>query len=261
MAAHAVTGLTQIIAGARTMPDDQFFGILRSALDLSCWTEDLDLDLWRNLDHYCQSYEQTKSGSYRWIVQDVAIAALPFYVIKWSMLGFPGTREQWHSYYNDTRDAAEDVYLRWEAETTKMIEEQSAPLPLPVTGVVSQHSLESWALDNETVDLDWEEHLATCESEDHDDCGYESYEPTLLLGNWKKDEKGQYNADWHGDEDYAAIFNTGLGTVQVVWSEHTKMCRKCSPCYPFQGDLDTPGDDYLAYNMPPEMWREDDNVS
>ena len=44
-------------------------------------------------------------------------------------------------------------------------------------------------------------------------------------------------------------------TTQVVASEWVAKCRMCSPCFPGQGDLDSPGD-FLTYSLPPKMYGE-----
>ena len=52
--------------------------------------------------------------------------------------------------------------------------------------------------------------------------------------------------------EYSLI--VGETYTQVVWSKQTKRCTLCSPCYPGQGDLDTPGD-FLSYDLPPEAYE------
>jgi hypothetical protein len=122
-----------------------------------------------------------------------------------------------------------------------------------ITGVAQNNHvlwLDEELTDSNAIDLAWEEHLAECKDEDHDRCGPQE-RGDMLIGSWKKDEDGKYEPDETGE--YAAIvreFNT-----QVVWSKHTRRVALCSPCYPGQGDLDTPGE-YLAFDLPPELYKE-----
>ncbi len=87
----------------------------------------------------------------------------------------------------------------------------------------------------------------------NDDIGLEIAQGDLLIGSWKINEKGEYEPDENGE--YAALWRGESGYIQVVWSKYHKQCHKCSPCFPLQGDLDTPGDDYTAYTLPPEFWN------
>jgi hypothetical protein len=78
---------------------------------------------------------------------------------------------------------------------------------------------------------------------------------TQLYGSWKKDENGQYEPDLNGE--YAAIYDSNDNIIQVVWSKNIfKACRRCSPCYPGQGDLDADGFDYLCYCLPLDCLSE-----
>ena len=81
------------------------------------------------------------------------------------------------------------------------------------------------------------------------DC-YNSDTGTLLIGGWKQDEQGKYFPN--ETSEYSLI--VGETYTQVVWSKQTKRCTLCSPCYPGQGDLDTPGD-FLSYDLPPEAYE------
>ena len=68
----------------------------------------------------------------------------------------------------------------------------------------------------------------------------------LLVGTWKQDPDGKYTHDESGE--YAGILREDV--LQVVFSKFTTRAALCSPCYPGQADLDTPGG-YLAYCLPP----------
>lgn len=52
------------------------------------------------------------------------------------------------------------------------------------------------------------------------------------------------------------ILNGDYNTIQVIKSPYVIPCYKCSPCYPMQGDVNTPGTDYLSYCLPPEFISE-----
>lgn len=69
-----------------------------------------------------------------------------------------------------------------------------------------------------------------------------------LVGSWKKDAAGQYAPDPESG-DYAAIVREDV--VQVLYSQKTRRGAVCSPCYPGQVDLDSPGE-FLAYCLPYE---------
>jgi hypothetical protein len=119
-----------------------------------------------------------------------------------------------------------------------------------VTGVIQNNHVE-WLNDeirgNDTIDLDYEEYIRDI-PEEIEEIDWDSSESTLLIGSWKKDEKGLYEPDKEGE--YSAIVSEIY--TQVVWSKYTKRCNLCSPCYPGQGDLDTPGE-WLAYTLPPDL--------
>jgi hypothetical protein len=113
----------------------------------------------------------------------------------------------------------------------------------PVTGVIQNNNVE-W-LNDETMNginisfEEWYDNLSEEEKELGDENStYEENSDTYLIGDWIKDEQGKYEPDKTGE--YAAI--TSETNTQVVWSKFTKRCALCSPCYPGQGDLDTPGE-------------------
>lgn len=149
-----------------------------------------------------------------------------------------------------------------------------------VTGVVSNNTPE-WLWDevDQGIDLAWIEHLQTCQgrcanchcthlraeckcseprhdydpTNEHDFCGPEERGSTLI-GDWKKDAKGDYEPDQNGKQGYSAIVRELV--TQVVWSKYKKFARWCSPCYPNQGDLDSTGTAALCYDLPPEIYGE-----
>ncbi len=120
----------------------------------------------------------------------------------------------------------------------------------PTTGVIHNHSVEFLSdeiFDVDSIDLAWEDHLADCDDEDHDHCGPDSM-GTVLIGGWIKDSDGRYSPD--KESEYSAI--VGEVNTQVVWSRHTDRAALCSPCYPGQADLETPGD-VLAFTLPADL--------
>jgi hypothetical protein len=79
----------------------------------------------------------------------------------------------------------------------------------------------------------------------------EDSDDTRLIG-FMKDEDGFYV------EDPKAEYSCVLGEVcgQVTQSLYICKCNHCSPCYPYQGDLETEGDEW-AFTLPPDVWGED----
>lgn len=118
----------------------------------------------------------------------------------------------------------------------------------PITGVAQNNHVQ-WLYDELDSGID-----VTCEECEHNDsdedtcCGCSMADHTILIGSWHLNSEGQYEPDKGGE--YAAI--CGEIYTQVVWSLHTKRCALCSPCYPGQGDLDTPGE-FLCYDLPPDV--------
>lgn len=84
----------------------------------------------------------------------------------------------------------------------------------------------------------------------------------ILVGDWVQvdtDHNGYpvYDINEEGENGWAGIYRRDSGNIlQVLWSKFAMMAHYCSPCYPGQGDLDTPGDAYLAYCLPPDEWDE-----
>ena len=147
----------------------------------------------------------------------------------------------------------------------------------PVGGVVTNHQPEFLCEDisNHGIDIDLEEYLATCESEeDRQILTGTTEEGTLIIGfkEWEHPEHDFETAVVMAEEhqpyaivvgekifvpdnnfDYQAI--VGEVYTQILRSSWVQRCNLCSPCYPGQGDLDTPGD-YLAYTLPADMWGD-----
>lgn len=128
---------------------------------------------------------------------------------------------------------------------------------VPVTGVQGINTIPEWVLSEDGIALGCEECEARKECrecthpEDCLDCTWEhncdccENQGPYLLGTWRKDQSGRYEPDPAGE--YAAILREDV--VQVVQSKYTRRAALCSPCYPGQADLDTPGE-FLAYCLP-----------
>jgi len=137
-----------------------------------------------------------------------------------------------------------------------------------VTGVI-HNSAAAWLFDDlcNAIDLDYETYKA--DTPNHDCYDWESNgDETLLFGFVSCDidnpaawfaYTGQHGSfAFRPDEnaEYSAISNVPY--TQIVRSRWAARCMRCSPCYPGQGDLDTPGSDYLAYCLPPSMFDSED---
>lgn len=114
----------------------------------------------------------------------------------------------------------------------------------------------------ENPDMDETDLDELLDSETQDAC-FDSHQ--FLLGAWVK-VNGQYEIDKTGKSgSYALTYNTETNTVCVEWSELTTPCRNTSPCYVMAdgsgpcGDLDSKGDEVIAYTLPADMFRSDDN--
>ena len=129
----------------------------------------------------------------------------------------------------------------------------------PVTGVLSCNSI-AWECVDDEICLTCDKILDGIKAEYQDEGGdgdefqdeLDSIEcdssHTKIIGDWIKADDGKYSPD--ETKEFAAIVNES--TVQVVWSKYTKRGALCSPCYPGQVDLDTPGD-FLGYALPDEL--------
>lgn len=153
-----------------------------------------------------------------------------------------------------------------------------------VTGVLSANHVEGWFFETPEFDPEFEDALAEAQEhakqealdsgKDEDEAEDSAQEAGdalqdcwdtssySLYGDWQMDPPtGKYEANQNGANGFAAIFNRDYNTIQVVWSKNTVQAHRCSPCYPGQGDLDTPGDDYLCYALPLDLmsdgWKEE----
>lgn len=118
----------------------------------------------------------------------------------------------------------------------------------PITGVISSNEPD-WLYDEAVKgnDVGFEEHLKKCKNQEHDEC-YNDDEPTYLIG-FKKNTEGKYEPD--PKAEYSAIVQSQY--TQIIKSRYISRCALCSPCFPGQGDLETPGE-FMTYTLPPEIW-------
>ena len=150
-------------------------------------------------------------------------------------------------------------------ETAQTARETVRSSDISIGGVVSNNTPEY--LHDEivynSICQDYEVDAAQCPNEDHDTCWCDTGAETYLLGGWEQVPEHELQGDqviaWRpveGDDNeagYSAI--CGEIYTRVVWSRWTRRCALCSPCYPGQGDLDTPGE-YLTYDLPPEVYGD-----
>jgi len=121
------------------------------------------------------------------------------------------------------------------------------------TGVFHASGLEYLnddCFDSSSIDLAWEDHKLHCDKykeNEECDCDYES--DRFLIG-FKLGKVGLFEPD--EEAEYSAIVNFDRNTIQIIRSRWGIRCALCSPCYPGQGDGDTPGE-FLAYAPPPEI--------
>lgn len=117
----------------------------------------------------------------------------------------------------------------------------------PTTGVYGGNQLDWDGMPYDWIDLDcerWTEEAAQEFGEDtaeyYQACDYMESGETLLYGSWMKDVDGQYMPDKNSDddEDFAAIYNANVNTLQVVWSRTVRYGVLASPCYPGQVSAD-----------------------
>lgn len=153
----------------------------------------------------------------------------------------------------------------------------------PRVGVLSIHSVNGDFLDelDQGIDLGYIEAREELEAEaraenpnadeneienivnDAFDC-YESTGP-VIFGAYKKNADGKYEIDTTGGSgEYAGTYSRESGNICVEWSKHTTPCRCTSPCYVMAdgsgpcGDLNSEGDDVIAYTLPADCFRNKD---
>ena len=122
--------------------------------------------------------------------------------------------------------------------------------------------------DSDSIDLSYEEFISELQeqgkTEDEIEAELDCFEcdsRTFLVGNaWFKGADGKYEID--KTKEYAATYSGDSGNISIEWSKYTRKCNNTSPCYVMAdgsgpcGDLDTPGDAVIAYDLPPEFYNE-----
>ena len=158
------------------------------------------------------------------------------------------------------------------------------------TGVLNNNGAEWLHEDSfDAIDLNWLEFTADSTPDEVEEMAefWESQGPYLVgfkeceprdPGAWYHVCGSNPNVDvWLGldpEAEYSAIYHVNENTTQVVRSKWAQFCHGCSPCYPYQGDLDSPRDVYAkrdwrsfnngivgqgdgwAYTLPTEVWGE-----
>jgi hypothetical protein len=119
----------------------------------------------------------------------------------------------------------------------------------PVTGVTGINHCPEWLFDDisQGIDLTCRECDMRSNCQEEDCCDVCERGGPVLIGTWREDAQGLFEPDPEGE--YAAIAREEV--VQVVYSRATRRGALCSPCYPGQVDLDTPGD-FLGFCLPEE---------
>lgn len=126
---------------------------------------------------------------------------------------------------------------------------------IPTTGVINS-SRPEWLHEDifNGINFDYELHCKECTNEEHDTCYYDD-DSTYLIGYKLNEKTGLYDIDYSAE--YSAIVSTQY--TQVTNSKWVSRTTLCSPCFPGQGDLDTPGE-FLAFTLPPEVWGESEHL-
>ena len=126
----------------------------------------------------------------------------------------------------------------------------------PVGGVMATGAA-TWLNDeilcSDTIDLTFENYMLEKPNDMYEEDWIDQYmndESTYLIGF--KEVNGMYEID-EGAE-FSAIVN--FPYTQIVHSRYMSYANKCSPCYPYQNDLDTPGDNE-TYQLPPDMFDDE----
>lgn len=133
-----------------------------------------------------------------------------------------------------------------------------------VVGVIHNSSamwFTEYAIEN-GIDVDYLAHCELChlgEFDCHDDCYESAGDETILVGfhevETREDAWYHVNSRYYAPDEQAEFSAiSSVPYTQIVKSRFVVECARCSPCYPNQGDLDTEGDDYLAYCLPPDIF-------
>lgn len=163
---------------------------------------------------------------------------------------------------------------------------------IPITGVISIHSVSDYIWDCEEICLSCDPfyyyfdkdicpdcHMKTLEIPDDDypelkrcsECEQEfdvekieCFDHEKLIGDWKIITNKQGEIQYEPDEDgefSAIVTSSTFSCIQVVWSKYTtKVEAFCSPCFPGeQADLDSGEGSILCYTLPDYLIIEKDD--
>jgi hypothetical protein len=145
----------------------------------------------------------------------------------------------------------------------------------PTTGVFSMNGLE-WIHDelfsDNAIDPDCEPFLIRAAEEakaegisfNEDLFNWDGYEQSKAFIGFRMVDGTADNPQYEPDPEaeYSAIASLGSygsNILQVVASKWGIKCALCSPCYPGQGDADTPGE-FLCYSVPPDVAGSDSEL-
>ncbi len=118
------------------------------------------------------------------------------------------------------------------------------------------------------IDLGYEEYRAELEASgktdeeiDEEMYSYRNDESHYLFGDWIKNADGKYEINKTGKAGYAATYSSYSGNICVEFSKTARRCNNTSPCYVMAdgsgpcGNLDSEGDNVLAYDLPKEFYK------
>lgn len=119
-----------------------------------------------------------------------------------------------------------------------------------LTGVHNVNSVEYLDDILSGIDLDLEEYL---QEHPNQNIPEEWEQGDTLIGYWaNRDELWKPQRG----KEYAAIYRPDFNVIQVVASQYAIQCNICSPCFPKQGDVDTPGP-LWAFSLPPDVMQRE----
>lgn len=121
---------------------------------------------------------------------------------------------------------------------------------VPIIGIASAFGGEfiNEECDN-GIDLNWEDHKATCHKRNHEKCDVSDSPSRFLIGGWRK-VKGLWEPK--PKAEYSAMVDFESGYVIIYRSKYFERHALCSPCYAGCGDVDSEGE-FLCYVLPPDV--------
>ena len=93
----------------------------------------------------------------------------------------------------------------------------------------------------------------------------EKISPLSITGTPQELDQGFFaslGATLDKTKEFAAVYNSDSGNISVEFSQTTRSCHHTSPCYVMAdgsgpcGNLDTPGNSVVAYDLPREFYKE-----